>query len=67
MPLFMGEECVSVAIDFKLVCLPRPGLWNVLVSFHEISGDLLEKTVSNRQVCLWYSFLLNGGTEADLQ
>ena len=34
---------------------------------HEIRCDSLEKKASNRQVCLLYSFLLNGGAEVDLQ
>ena len=67
MPLFIGEKCVSSATEFKLLRLLRPVLKNVLVSCQEIRGDPLEKTASNRQVCLWYSFLLNGGAEVDLQ
>ena len=67
MPLFIGEECVSDTTKFKLLCLSRPALRNVLVSFHEIHGDPLEKTANNRQVCLWYGFLLSGGAEADLE
>ena len=51
MPLFIGEKCVSDATEFKLLCLLRPVLMNVFVSFHEIYGDPLEKTGSNRQVC----------------
>lgn len=45
----------------------KPIFENVLVSFHEIRDDSLEKTTSNSRVCLWYSFLLTRGTEADLQ
>ena len=67
MPLFIGEKCVSNATEFKLLCLSRPVLKNVLVHFHEIRGDPLEKTASNRQVCLWYSFLLKRGAEVDLE
>ena len=49
--IYSRKKCVSNATEFKLLCLSRPVLKNVLVSFHEICGDLLEKTASNRQVC----------------
>ena len=52
MPLFIGEKCVINVTEFKLPCLSRPVLKNVLVSFHKIRSDPLEKTVSNRQICL---------------
>ena len=52
MPLFIGEECDSNATEFKLICLLRPVLSNELVSFHEIHGNPLEKTSSDRQTCL---------------
>ena len=55
--LFIGEECVSDATNFKLLCLLRLVLGNVLDSFPELCCDPLEKTASNRQVSLWYSFL----------
>ena len=48
MLIFLGEECVSDATEFKLLCLSRPVLRNVLVIFHEIRVDPLEKTASNR-------------------
>ena len=67
MPIFIGEEYVSNVSELKLLCLTRPVFRNKLVSFHEIWGDPLETTASNRQVCLWYNFLLNGDAEADLQ
>ena len=66
MPIFIGE-CYSDATELKLLHSSRPVLSNVLLSFHKIRGDSLEKTASNRQVCLQYSLLLNGGAEADLQ
>ena len=51
MLIFIGEEFVSDATEFKLLCLSRSALRNVLVSFQKIRGDPLEKTASNRQVC----------------
>ena len=50
--LFIGEECVSDATNFKLLCLLRLVLGNVLDSFPELCCDPLEKTASNRQVSL---------------
>ena len=51
MPIFIGE-CVSNVTELKLLCLTGPVFRNKLVSFLEIWGDPLEKTASNRQVCL---------------
>ena len=49
MPLFIGEESVSNATEFKLLCLLRPVLSNELVSFHEIHviGKLVCDLVSS--------------------
>ena len=37
MPLFIGEECVSDATEFKLLYLLRPFLRDLLVSFHKFA------------------------------
>ena len=44
------RKCVCDVTEFRLLCLSRPVPRNALVSFHEICGDPLEKTVSNSQV-----------------
>ena len=37
-PLFIGEECVSDATEFKLLYLSRPGLRNVLQALRRRGG-----------------------------
>ena len=48
--LFIGENLVLKILKKAMLVVPVHK--NVLASFHEIQGGQLQKTASNRQVCL---------------
>ena len=50
---YLGKICVNMNPEFKMLCLNKAVLQNVLVSLHETRGDLIEKEITNRLVLLY--------------
>ena len=44
----LGEKCVVNVEEFKILCLNKDVLTNVLIGLHETRGAFLEKNISNR-------------------
>ena len=45
---FSGNVCITNSEEFKIICLNKAVLKNVLIGMHETKGDPLEQKITNR-------------------
>ena len=47
---FQTQNCITLVEEFKVLCLTKTVLENVLVGLHETKGDPLEKIITNHSL-----------------